>query len=101
MNNPFEILAKKLDRIEKSIEAIQPKEEDKWMSIEDLQSYLPGSISKDTIYQWTSKLLIPHTKPAGKLWFKKSKIDQWMYEGELKTNLQIRKENSMLKTNHK
>ncbi len=43
-----------------------------------------------TIYALTSKRLIPHTKPTGKLLFLKSEIIFWLKENRVKTVTDIK-----------
>jgi excisionase family DNA binding protein len=49
------------------------------MTIEQLSRYL--DLSKGTIYQKTHARSIPHIKRGKKLYFEKSKIDDWLIEG--------------------
>lgn len=51
---------------------------DRWLGIEQLSEYLPGSIAKTTIYKWAKEGRIPAHK-AGKRWvFRQTEIDKWL-----------------------
>lgn len=53
-----------------------------WMTIDDLAAML--KLSKSTIYKMTSKAVLPHYKPAGKLvYFKRTEIEQWINESKV------------------
>lgn len=44
------------------------------------------------LYRLTSGREIPHFKQAGKLYFKKSELDEWMTEERVLTNEQLNRE---------
>lgn len=95
MENPFEIIIKKLESIECLLvhgEAIEPVVSTKeLLSVEELSDYL--SISKSNIYKLTSNREIPHYKPGGKfVYFKKSEIIEWVSKSRIKTNDEIEHE---------
>lgn len=50
--------------------------------IEDVAAYT--GYSKRTLYNLTSRDLIPHRKKRGKLYFVPSEIQNWIEEGDLK-----------------
>ena len=53
---------------------------EKWSSLEEMAEHL--GVSKDTIYRWISKRLMPAHK-IGRLWkFKISEVDEWARSGE-------------------
>src|SRR5688572_19986507 len=58
--------------------------QDLWMTVEDLQKFLPTHPTKATIYKWTHYKEIPFYKPIGSksLLFKRSEIERWM-KGEV------------------
>jgi excisionase family DNA binding protein len=62
----------KLDRIEKAVTT----KEKPFLTLNQLSEYLV--ISRNTLYQLTSKSLIPHYKVGKKLMFKVSEIDEWV-----------------------
>ncbi len=50
-----------------------------WLSVEGIAHYL--GISKETIYRWLDRGIIPAHR-MGKLWkFKPSEVDQWVKNG--------------------
>ncbi len=52
---------------------------DRWMSVEEMASYL--GVSKDTIYGWITKREMPAHK-VGRLWkFKSDEVDSWVRAG--------------------
>lgn len=58
------------------------------IKIEQLQQVLPENPSIQTIYQWTSKDLIPHYKIGRTLFFSASEIEKWNNSGRPKNNSQ-------------
>jgi len=53
---------------------------DRWMSVEEIASYL--GVSKDTIYGWIAKREMPAHK-VGRLWkFKSDEVDTWVRAGK-------------------
>lgn len=95
MENPFEIIIKKLESIESLLrhgevieQAVATKE---LLSVDELSDYL--SISKSFIYKMTSNREIPHYKPGGKfVYFKKSEIIEWVSKSRIKTEDEIEQE---------
>ncbi len=89
MENPFEIINERLDRIENLLEKICTKIEDgdinhaysKIIDINQLSTYL--NISKSHIYKLTASNNIPHSKRGKKLYFKKENIDIWVLENKI------------------
>ena len=92
MENPFEIIDKKLDNIEKLLKVIIDNNNIKLstiMTVEQVSEYL--SLSVATLYGYTSKKEIPHAKRGKKLYFEKNAIDKWLFENNSKTNEEIEK----------
>lgn len=91
MENPFEIIFEKLERIEKQLKSLHDNQHlvfsPQIMTIEDLASYL--SLSKATIYGYTFRNTIPYTKRGKRLYFEKSAIDDWLFENSRKTTQDI------------
>ena len=55
-------------------ETIEP-----WYSVEEISRHL--GVSKETIYRWLERKIIPAHR-MGKLWkFKPSEVDQWITSG--------------------
>lgn len=95
MENPFELISKRLDNIENLLFDIQSKldernsnsQNDQLLSIKEVAKYL--NLSVPTIYGYTAKRHIPHAKRGNRLYFNKSEIDNWILEGEQRTNSDI------------
>ena len=56
-----------------------------WMSIKELQNYLPEKPASATIYKWVSQKTIPYYKKSKSLTFLKKDIDDWLKSGRIKT----------------
>lgn len=94
MENPFELILERLDRIEKAIEKLNTTgpvaPANTPMDIKDLAEYLKMSVS--AIYKLTSSSEIPHYKSGKRLYFKKEDINEWIFSRRIKTNDDIEKE---------
>ena len=88
MENPFEIIIEKLNRIEEKLELLEQKkaEQDQLMDIDTLGSYI--NYQKTSIYGLVQKNKIPYIK-RGKLYFRKSEIDNWLNLGKKLTKENI------------
>ncbi|TVQ79819.1 MAG: helix-turn-helix domain-containing protein [Bradymonadales bacterium] len=52
---------------------------ERWFSVEEIADHL--GISKETVYRWLERGIIPANR-MGKLWkFKPSEVDQWVKNG--------------------
>jgi len=87
MENPFELILERLDRIEKAINSIniptQIPVNKAPMDVKELSEYL--KLSDSAIYKLTSTSQIPHYKSGKKLYFKKEDIDKWIFSNSIKT----------------
>ena len=100
MENPFEIINDRLERIENLLENIYSnigrKEANiitsKIMDIEQLTNYL--GVSKSHIYKLTSSHTIPHSKRGKRLYFDKEIINAWVLENKIWTQDDIEKQAS-------
>jgi excisionase family DNA binding protein len=72
------LIENSLRRVLSDLKSDPPKQEDAWMSLEDLRQYHPDKPSKQTIYQWVFYRQIPFHKGGKKLRFRKSEIDAWL-----------------------
>ena len=94
MENPFELIMERLDRIEKAISNLKRENaivtESKPMNLKEVVAYMGTSTS--AIYKLTSTSEIPHYKLGKKLYFKKEEIDEWMYANKVKTRQDIENE---------
>ena len=91
MENPFELILERLDRIEKKLDhlAKRSKSNDELMSIEEVAKYI--HYQKTSIYGLVKKRNIPYIKASGKLHFRKSEIDNWLDRRRVKTKSEIEK----------
>ncbi|MBL7813247.1 MAG: helix-turn-helix domain-containing protein [Bacteroidetes bacterium] len=81
MNNPFDELSMRLERIEQLLVKNQPpqtqeQKEDPLLNIEEAAAYL--KIPKKTIYQYTSNRKLIPLKPGRRLLFRKSDLDNFL-----------------------
>ncbi len=98
MENPFEIILERLNRIEQKlielkittiqeIAAPPPKE---WMNVPAAAEYL--SVSSSQVYKLTSAMEIPHIKQGKLIYFRRDQIDEWMLKSRVKTRSEIEEE---------
>jgi len=86
MENPFEEISDRLDRIENQLQSIidNNKPNDKplptFMSLKEVASFL--HLSTATLYGYTSRRFIPFSKRGKRLFFDKKEIDAWILEGK-------------------
>ena len=96
MENPFESIIERLDRIENALNLIINGKKndnvpfgDHLMNIQEVANYL--SLSVATIYGKCHSNDIPRIKKGKRLYFLKSDIDAWLAESKQKTNDDIQK----------
>ena len=87
MENPFEVIMKKLNQIENLIKSQGNTTLDTVMSVEQLANYI--DLSKSHIYKKTSTREIPHYKRGKKLYFSKQEIDKWILKNRIETTDEI------------
>lgn len=95
MENPFENIEQRLERIENLLESIYSNIgskkgniiTSKIMDIDQLSSYL--GLSKSHIYKLTSTHSIPHSKRGKKLYFEKETINEWILKNKICTQDEI------------
>ncbi len=94
MENPFELIMLRLERIEAHLLEIKNEpavidgmEYRKVMSIHEVAKYLDISIG--TIYKKTSTRQIPCIRKGKRLYFMKHDIDNWLMEGRQSTQKEI------------
>lgn len=94
MENPFELILERLDRIEKAILNLNyisdTPDITQIMNISEVAIHI--KVATTTIYGMTHRNTIPHYKNGKKLYFKKSEIDEWVFSKRIKTNLDIENE---------
>ncbi len=76
---------------ERSAEGTE-KMSDDLLNIEKASLFLGMAVA--TIYEKTSRRLIPHSKQGKKLYFSKSELRDWVRKGRVKTKSQIEDEAS-------
>lgn len=95
MENPFELIISRLDKIEILLEQILNKKDLQLgkdsrveiMTVEDVANYL--GYTKHHIYKLTMNNEIPHSKPGKRLLFIKKDIDDWIMQYKRKTRDEI------------
>lgn len=90
MSNPFDFLDQRLSIIESLILQSLEKEstanlvrDDDVLDVEGVAKLLHKSV--DTIYSYTHKRVIPHSKPLGNLLFSKKELLEWIKTYKVKT----------------
>lgn len=90
------ILSAKIDAINKKINMSLPAnkrgDDNERMDVTEAQKYIPGHPAVQTIYGWTSNGQIPYHKIGKRIYFVKSELDDWMSNGQHKSNDDLRKE---------
>lgn len=66
----------------------QSEEPDKMMSLKEAAIFL--NLAQQTVYGFTSKQQIPFIKKGKKLYFRKSELEKWIMEGNIKNDLEGR-----------
>ena len=74
-------LHQKFDRLLSQNRLTRQPEEDRLLTVEELQKFLPETPAKQTIYGWVNDRLIPYEKHGKRLYFRKSCIDNWLSKG--------------------
>lgn len=94
MDNPFQELYERLDRIEGLLIIVKDHkapesedEEERLLNVREAARYLGDAVA--TLYGRTSKNEIPFYKRGKKVYFKKSELLAWIEEGRVKSHSQI------------
>jgi excisionase family DNA binding protein len=95
MENPFEIINQRLDRIEFLLEKISSNIGNnnvkntypEIMGVKELADYL--KVSTSYVYKMTSSNQIPHSKNGKKLYFNKEKVTEWVLENSVMTQQEM------------
>jgi hypothetical protein len=78
-------MSRKIDRLAAQLKQGQESEEDKLMSLTQLQDHLEKETGKryasQTIYMWVNDRSIPKVKHGKYLYFRRSEIDAWLANG--------------------
>ena len=83
------LIRRELSEFAHQLKNTPSKVEDRWLDMNELLEYLPGSISKSTIYGYVSKRSIPVHKSGKRLAFLQSEIDLWLKSKRLKTTAEL------------
>lgn len=90
------ILSAKIDALNKKINMSLPAnkkgDDNERMDVTEAQKYIPSHPAVQTIYGWTSNGQIPYHKIGKRIYFVKSELDDWMSNGQHKSNDDLRKE---------
>ncbi|MEQ3664121.1 helix-turn-helix domain-containing protein [Olleya sp.] len=95
MENPFEIINNRLERIERLLENISSNSFineaninlPKIMNLKQLASYL--DVSKGYLYKLTSTNNIPHSKRGKRIYFDIEAINEWVLDNKIWTQKDI------------
>ena len=106
MENPFETLNQKLDRIIIMLDELLPgMVKSNSVSTKQVMTIMDGSnflgISKQTLYGYTSKRTVPHYKNGKKLYFLHDELLAWLQTNQRKTITQITNDVSFHRTPYK
>ncbi|GAB4047892.1 helix-turn-helix transcriptional regulator [Spirosoma litoris] len=71
---------------------VQQQTEDRWLTIEELSSYLPGKPAVTTLYSKVQHREIPHKRMGKRLVFLKSEVDDYLKNQRCKTRMEINTE---------
>ncbi|MFH6983606.1 helix-turn-helix domain-containing protein [Marinoscillum luteum] len=100
MENPFQELYERLDRIEgllvsvRDHKASEPEgEEDRLLNVREAARFLGDAVA--TLYGRTSKNEIPFYKRGKKVYFKKSELVAWIEQGRVKSQKEIQEETAL------
>ena len=79
--NPFEEIVARLDALATDVRTLKRRAEDKPPKDElgglELAQAVTG-LAPSTLYKLTSRGEIPHSKPGGRLYFRRSELEQWL-----------------------
>ena len=96
MDNPFEIIIEKLNRIESLVLSKSKIESNHDTNLEQVNEIINTdeaarflSVAKQTLYGMTSRREIPHFKKGKKLYFKRAELVEWITKHPVKTKDEI------------
>ncbi len=100
MDNPFQELYERLDRIEELLLSVrdhkdsEPEdEEDRLLNVREVARFLGDA--EATLYGRTTKNEIPFYWRVKKVYFKKSEFIAWIEQGRVKSHHEIRDETAL------
>jgi len=71
--------------VKKQDDSEKAKDEERWLSIEELCDYMPGKPKRATVYGWVHRRAIPYKKFGKRLSFLKSQIDSHLQSHSYQT----------------
>ena len=96
MDNPFESILNKLDKMERKFDLMTKALESKFSNTEQEEPLTVGQaadflkLKKNTIYYMTSKNLIPHLKRGKYLYFFKQDLIEWLRDSRNANSLEMK-----------
>lgn len=96
MENPFELILDKLNKIEELLRTALKNDKcivaeaptiPNVLNLTQASEYV--SLSKSAIYKKTAERNIPHFKNGKKLYFKRSELDDWLTQNRISTYAEI------------
>lgn len=98
MENPYEVIIEKLNNIEELLKSYRLQDNSKvfqegspeTLNLGQATEYL--SLSKSSLYKFTSHREIPHFKKGKKIYFRKKELDDWLTQLRIATKDEIEQE---------
>lgn len=92
MNNPFEEITARLDALAVDVRALKSRTMNDKPADEigglDLAVNITG-LARRTIYKLTHRREIPHRRVGGRLYFRRSELEQWIDAGRRRTVAEV------------
>jgi excisionase family DNA binding protein len=92
MNNPFEEITARLDALAVDVRALKSRTMNDKPTDEigglDLAVNITG-LARRTIYKLTHRREIPHRRVGGRLYFRRSELEQWIDAGRRRTVAEV------------
>lgn len=92
MNNPFEEITARLDALAVDVRALKSRTMNDKPADEigglDLAVEITG-LARRTIYKLTHRREIPHRRVGGRLYFRRSELEQWIDAGRRRTVAEV------------
>ena len=90
-SNPFELIEAKLDALAVDVRALKSRTNEKPVDEIgglDLAVEITG-LARRTIYKYTFRREIPHRRVGGRLYFRRSELEQWIDAGRRRTVAEV------------
>ena len=92
MTNPFEEITARLDALAVDVRALKSRTANDKPADEigglELAVKITG-LARRTIYKLTHRREIPHRRVGGRLYFRRSELEQWIDAGRRKTSAEV------------